>query len=141
MDATGETLARLISELLSDCNVAPPKVRLISVHGTATRLNDLAEARAIHRVFGESTSGLSCFGLKGAIGHLMGAAGAVESAATVLALSNQIIPPTVNHESPDEACRLRLLADSTAAEIEYAMKISLGFGGHLAVGLLRRTSK
>ncbi len=138
VDSTGETLAQLIQKLLDQNQVHPRQVSTICYHGTATRMNDLTEARAIQLVFGDRPTG---FGIKGAIGHLMGAAGAVEAATSVCAIKDQIIPPTANHHHHDPECPNRVTGRHAVRQpIEYLLKTSLGFGGHLAVGLLKRVT-
>ncbi len=136
VDSTGETLAALIDRLLTRNDVRPSQVSAISYHGTATQMNDLTEARAIQMTLGDGPLG---FGVKGAIGHLLGAAGAVETAFGVLSLRDQVLPPTVNHISHDSSCPNRVTGNEAVhLPIEYLLKTSLGFGGHLAVGLLKR---
>ncbi|MEK6249256.1 MAG: hypothetical protein N2C12_13825, partial [Planctomycetales bacterium] len=136
VDSTGETLAALIDRLLARNDVRPSQVSAISYHGTATQMNDLTEARAIQMTLGDWPIG---FGVKGAIGHLLGAAGAVETAFGVLALRDQVLPPTANHISHDPSCPNRVTrSEAVHQPIEYLLKTSLGFGGHLAVGLLKR---
>ncbi len=139
VDSTGETLAALIDRLLTRNNIAPSQVSAVSYHGTATELNDLTEARAIQKIFGDGPLG---FGVKGAIGHLLGAAGAVETALGVLALRDQVLPPTVNHVNHDSDCSNRVTQhEAVHQSMEFLLKTSLGFGGHLAVGLLKRCNK
>lgn len=139
VDGTGATLAKLIQRLLSDCCKTPREISVIQLHGTGTRLNDRAEAAALQHVCGAELPFIPAFGLKGAIGHLMGAAGAVETAACVLALAHQGVPPTVNFQLADAECGLRLSSQAlTSVDVSDALKISLGFGGQMAVGLLRR---
>lgn len=131
IDDSGATLARLVRDVADDCGRAPEYVNL---HGTATRSNDVAECRALRSVFGAAADGISCSGLKGSLGHLLGAAGSVELAMTVLALRDQIVPPTVNLVDPDPACSLDLTPGRPRRRrINMAVKISSGFGGHVAV--------
>lgn len=136
VDESGATLANLIQRLLQRNHLNPQDISALCYHGTATQMNDFTEARAAKLVFGNVPPG---FGIKGAIGHLMGAAGAVETAVSVLALRDQILPPSVNHEEHDPDCPNRLTGNvAKPMSIEYLLKTSLGFGGHLAVGLLKR---
>lgn len=138
VDSSGQTLARLISNLLDRNRVSSDQVSAICYHGTATHMNDLTEARAVAESLSQRPVG---FAVKGAIGHLMGAAGAVETAFSLLSLRDQLLPPTVNHTEHDPDCPNRLTgADAMRQPIEYLLKTSLGFGGHLAVGLLKRVS-
>ena len=140
IDISGVTLSDTILRLLQRTELSPKQIQAVNFHGTATRMNDFAEARAFHRVFGDFGDEIQRFALKGALGHLMGAAGAVETAASVLALRDQIIPPTVNHDTTDTELQFRLESRSpTPTDTDHLLKISLGFGGHIAIGVLKRT--
>ncbi|WP_437204333.1 beta-ketoacyl-[acyl-carrier-protein] synthase family protein [Planctomicrobium sp. SH664] len=138
VDTSGEALAALLRRLILRTRVDLDSVDVVNLHGTATKLNDHAEAHALQRLFGPLQSRLDCFALKGAIGHLMGGAGAAESAACVLALADQLIPPTANHAEPDPDCGLRFTTATRRRPFDHVLKVSLGFGGHLAAGLFRR---
>lgn len=132
-------LARLISATLTEAGVSPAEIDYVNYHGTGTRQNDRLETAAIRRVFGDEASRVAGSSLKGTIGHLLGAAGSVELAATVLALRDGIIPPTVNLEHPDPECDLDYTpGTSRARPLRTALKLSLGFGGHLVCAVLRR---
>lgn len=138
-DPTGmtqiDTSGAVVSELLKRTvcrETVPPDV--ISLHGTGTESNDLAEARGIRSAFG--TSAPRCFGIKGSIGHLLGAAGSVETALTVLSLHHRMIPGTTNLETPDADCAIPLTGMSQSIpSLRRAAKLSLGFGGHVACGI------
>lgn len=136
VDVRGTSLARLIHLVLNETALAPSEIRTANLHGTATQSNDRAEASALRAVFGSDPDRLACSALKGGMGHLMGAAGAVETACSILALQAQRVPPTVNHVTTDPDCRLNLEGGSISSQ--YLLKLSLGFGGHLAAALLRR---
>lgn len=140
LDAQATGLTWLITDLLRRSGLAPDEIDYVNLHGTATIQNDVCESRAIRSAFGSAANGLSCSSLKGAIGHLLGAAGSVEVATTLLAMRDGIVPPTVNLEEPDALCNLdytpRVARQRT---IEHALKISLGFGGHLVAAILRKT--
>lgn len=132
-------LAGLIGRALENAGVAPEEIDHINVHGTATRSNDPLECRAIRLALGEQADRLACSANKPQIGHLLGAAGAAELAITCLAIRDGFLPPTLNLTDPDPACDL----DGTpivgrAKPIRAALKLSLGFGGHLAAAVLRR---
>jgi len=134
-----EALPWLIRDVLRRGRVAPETVDYISLHGTATKTNDLNEVRAIKSAFGPAAWQLSGSSLKGALGHLLGAAGSVEFAASVLAMRDSRLPPTMNLSNPDDECDLDFVAgESRSCEVSYALKLSLGFGGHLVAGLVRR---
>ena len=139
LEGEPEALPWLIRDVLRRSQVSPGQVDYISLHGTATKTNDLAEVRAIKAAFGPVAGQLSASSLKGAIGHLLGAAGSVELAATVLAIRDGRLPPTMNLTSPDNECDLDFVAGkSQACDVSHAMKLSLGFGGHLVAGIIRR---
>ena len=132
-------LERLMRDLLHRSHVALPEVDYVSLHGTATLSNDRCEARAIRNVFGPTAPQLSCSSIKGAIGHLLGAAGSVEFATMLLAMRDGIIPPTINFEHSDETCAANLVTGHAQSKpVDVALKLSLGFGGHLVAGLVRR---
>ena len=119
-------------------NVSPDEIDAINLHGTATRANDIAETRAVRAAFGSAADRLACSSQKGAIGHLLGAAGSVESALAVLSLRDQILPPTINLRTPDPECDLDYVANKARPRrLRNVLKLSLGFGGHVAVGLFR----
>lgn len=138
IDPDGTSLAWLIRDVLRRANVSPAEIDAVNLHGTATRANDIAETRAVRAAFGSAADRLACSSQKGAIGHLLGAAGSVESAFAVLALRDQIVPPTINLQSPDPQCDLDYVANvARPARLRNVLKLSLGFGGHVAVGLFR----
>lgn len=133
-----ESLTWLIRDVLRRGGVAPGEIDYVSLHGTATKANDLAEVRAIKAAFGPSAYRISASSLKGAIGHLLGAAGSVEFAAMLLAMRDGKLPPTMNLTDPDEECDLDFVAGkSKERTVTHAIKLSLGFGGHLVAGVVR----
>jgi len=136
-DPTG--LARVIARALRNASVDPALITAVNVHGTATGPNDPLECRAIRQAFGPSADRLACSASKAQVGHLLGAAGAVELAITALSVRDGFVPPTLNLDDPDPACDL----DGTPHHgrplaIPAALKLSLGFGGHLAAAVLKR---
>ena len=136
LDPAGTSLRRLLHDLRDKSESIPDYINL---HGTGTATNDLVESQAIRDVFRDQTDLIDCSSLKGGMGHLLGAAGSVELAATVLALRDQIVPPTVNLIEPDPACRLNLTPRvAKPRRIEQAWKLSMGFGGHIAGACLRQ---
>lgn len=132
-------LAGLIGRALKYADVDLSALDHVNVHGTATRGNDPLECRALRLALGTAADGVSCSANKAQIGHLLGAAGAVELAFTALAVRDGFVPPTMNLDDPDPACDL----DGTphvgrARPIRAALKLSIGFGGHLAAAVLRQ---
>jgi nodulation protein E len=109
-------------------------VGYINAHGTATEANDRMEAAAIHAVFGGHTAALPVSSTKSMHGHTLGAAGAIEAAATVLALRNGVLPPTANFAQPDPECDLDVVPNQAReAQVEVALSQSFAFGGLNAV--------
>lgn len=124
---------------LRDGGVRPEEVDYINAHGTSTEFNDKLETLAIKRVFGERAYKMGISSTKSMHGHLLGAAGGMEGAVTVLALHHQIIPPTINYETPDPECDLNYTPnEAKKMEIRYALSNSFGFGGTNAVLLFKR---
>ncbi len=135
----GEGAARAIQQALDDAEVNPTAVGYINAHGTSTPYNDLFETMAVKSVFGEHAYKLAMSSTKSMTGHLLGAAGGVETIFTALALKEGILPPTINLEMPDPECDLDYIPNEARKEfVEYAMSNSLGFGGHNASLLLRK---
>lgn len=118
--------------------VAPRQVAYINAHGTGTPLNDSAEASAINAWAGDDPISVAVSSTKASIGHLLGAAGAVETVACLMALAGQWLPPNANLRRPDPVCRFRLVAAPEHSEFEYALSNSFGFGGANASLILRR---
>lgn len=135
----GEGAARSMSESLRDAGVDPTVVDYINAHGTSTELNDVNETKAIKTVFGEHAYKLAISSTKSMTGHLLGAAGAIEAIATVLAIKNSIVPPTINLDEPDPECDLNYTPKVAAKrEINYALSNTFGFGGHNASILFKK---
>ena len=133
------TLTYLLGATLKKARLAPSDVSYINAHGTGTQQNDLMETRGIRNAFGAAADELCVSSIKGNIGHLVNAAGAVELALTALALRDGYAPPTRNLSNPDPGCDLDCLPFvGRQYEFEHAMKISIAFGGHLAAIALRR---
>lgn len=127
----GEGGARAMVMALKRAGLKPADVQYINAHGTSTPLNDKNETAAVKSVFGEHARKLAMSSNKSMIGHLLGAAGAVEAIATVMTLRDQILPPTINHTDPDPECDVDCVPNQARpAEVRYAMSNSLGFGGH-----------
>jgi len=129
---------------LEDAGMSPEEVDYVNVHGTSTPLGDIAETQAILKVFGESAYKLSISSTKSMTGHLLGAAGAVEAMACILAIVNGTIPPTINHAHEDEALDPKLdftFNKARKREVNAALSNTFGFGGHNASVLFRKYSK
>ena len=122
---------------MSDAGVTPADVKYINAHGTGTHHNDLFETRAIKLAFGDEASNLKINSTKSMIGHLLGAAGAVEFITCVKEIQDGFIHKTVGYETPDEEIDLNYCKDSYEEPVEYALSNSLGFGGHNASILLK----
>ena len=129
--------ARAITSAMSDAGVTPADVKYINAHGTGTHHNDLFETRAIKLAFGDDAANLKINSTKSMIGHLLGAAGAVEFITCVKEIQDGFIHKTVGYETPDEEIDLNYCKDSYEEPVEYALSNSLGFGGHNASILLK----
>lgn len=126
----GEGPAKCLELALRDAGIGPADVDYINAHGTSTIINDLSETRAIKKVFGEHARRLAISSNKSAIGHLWGAAGAVEAIFSLLTIMHGIIPPTINQEFADPECDLDYVPNkSRRAPVEIALSNSFGFGG------------
>jgi 3-oxoacyl-[acyl-carrier-protein] synthase II len=138
-DPVGTNAARAIEMALADAQILPSKVGYVNAHGTSTPVGDAAETRVLKIAFGEHARDLAISSTKGATGHTLGAAGAVEAIFTVLALHAGVLPPTVNQMVADPECDLDYLANSARAEqVDVAISNSFGFGGHNSVLAFRR---
>lgn len=133
----GAGAARAMTNAMSDAGVTPADVKYINAHGTGTHHNDLFETRAIKLAFGDEASSLKINSTKSMIGHLLGAAGAVEFITCVKEIQDGFIHKTVGYETPDEEIDLNYCKDSYEEPVEYALSNSLGFGGHNASILLK----
>jgi beta-ketoacyl-acyl-carrier-protein synthase II len=133
----GAGAARAMTNAMSDAGVTPADVKYINAHGTGTHHNDLFETRAIKLAFGDEASNLKINSTKSMIGHLLGAAGAVEFITCVKEIQDGFIHKTVGYETPDEEIDLNYCKDSYEEPVEYALSNSLGFGGHNASILLK----
>ncbi len=135
----GEGAARCMKTALDDAGISPADVDYINAHGTSTPLNDKFETMAIKTVFGDWAPKVPVSSTKSMSAHLLGAAGALEAAVCLLAMRNQLIPPTINYEFPDPECDLDYVPNQArAAEIKIALSNSFGFGGHNATIILKK---
>jgi len=134
----GEGAARAMAHAIQDARLKPEDIDYINAHGTSTDLNDKFETMAIKKAFGDHAYKLAVSSNKSMIGHMLGAAGGVEAVATAMTLKEQIIPPTVNYETPDPECDLDYVPnEARRARVRAALSNSLGFGGHNATIVLK----
>jgi 3-oxoacyl-[acyl-carrier-protein] synthase II len=135
----GAGAAACIAEALADADVAPEAVGYVNAHGTGTPYNDEAETQALKQVLGAHAHRVAVSSTKSMMGHLLGAGGGVEAALTVLAIDREILPPTINLDSPDPACDLDYVPGTArAARVDVAMSNSFGFGGTNVTLVFRR---
>ena len=138
-EPNGDGATRCMRLAIEDAGLEPPDIDEVNAHGTATRLNDAIEARAITRVFGTGAGDLPVTANKSLMGHTVGACGAIEAVFSVLSLCDQVIPPTANFENPDPECGLRGVSACTRAmPLEAVLSNSFGFGGANASLVFRR---
>ena len=139
-DPTGENPARAMQMAFSDAGISPGDVDYVNAHGTSTPLGDPAETRVLKLALGEENAyATPVSSTKGATGHTLGAAGAVEAIFTIFALQRGLLPPTINYETPDPTCDLDYIPnDARPAELKIGVSNSFGFGGHNACVVFRR---
>jgi 3-oxoacyl-[acyl-carrier-protein] synthase II len=136
--AGGAGSARAMKMALDRRGVPAEEVDVINPHGTSTPLGDKREAEAIWTVFGDHTPKVAISGTKSMTGHMMGAAGAFEAFATVMAVAEQCVPPTINYRDPDPECNLWVLSEATPMKVRYALSNNIGLGGHNGAVIFRR---
>ncbi len=137
-----EGAARAMRSALEDAAVGPEVIGYINAHGTGTLANDVTETQAIREVFGAHADKLPVSSTKSMHGHALGAAGALEAAATLMALDEGVIPPTANFTEADPDCALDVVPNTArAANIEWALSNSFAFGGLNAVLVFRRSPR
>ncbi len=140
-EETGDGAARAMQVAIDQAEIAPEQVGYLNAHGTGTALNDKGETAAIKTVFGDHAYRLPVSSTKSMIGHLLGGAGAVEAIFCALALTNGVLPPTINYEHPDPECDLDYVPnEARSVSIDIAMSNSFGFGGHNACLILKRSN-
>jgi nodulation protein E len=124
---------------LADAGVLPDAIGYVNAHGTGTTSNDATETEAIRSVFGAGADAIPVSSTKSMHGHALGAAGAIEAAATLFAIHESVIPPTANFTEPDPACDLDVVPNTArAAKVQYALCNSFAFGGLNAVLVVGR---
>ncbi len=140
-DPEGRGAGRAMLYTIKDAGIDVEKIGYVNAHGTSTPLGDKAETVAIKTVFGDHAKSIAVSSTKSQLGHLLGASGGVETVACVLALQNQVIPPTINLDDPDPDCDLDYVPhEARSAQIDYVLKNSFGFGGHNACLVLGRAA-
>jgi 3-oxoacyl-[acyl-carrier-protein] synthase II len=134
----GDGARRVMLKTIADAGIDPKEVDYINVHGTSTPAGDVLETIAIKRAFGEHAYQLAVSSTKSMTGHLLGGAGGLEAGITALSVQNQILPPTINLDNPDEACDLDYVAHTARkTKVTYALSNSFGFGGTNAALLFK----
>ncbi|MBR6018945.1 MAG: beta-ketoacyl-ACP synthase II [Lachnospiraceae bacterium] len=138
-DPEGDGAVRAIRTAVAEAGISAKDTIYVNAHGTGTHLNDAMETKALKTVFGENAYKLHVSSTKSMTGHMMGATGAVEAIASVLALSEGVVPPTINYVEPDEECDLDYTPNKAVqADLSCAISTSLGFGGHNACIAFRK---
>jgi 3-oxoacyl-[acyl-carrier-protein] synthase II len=137
----GDGAYRVMKAAMKDAKLVPEDIGYVNAHGTSTPLGDVIETRALKRVFGENAKNVPVSSTKSMTGHLLGGAGGLEAGIIVLALRDQILPPTINLETPDPECDLDYVPNvARKASVEYALSNSFGFGGTNAALIFKRWS-
>ncbi len=141
-DPEGNGGAKAMIRAIQDANIKPEEIDYINAHGTSTHLNDLTETLAIKKALGDASKKVMVSSTKGNIGHLLGAAGAIEAVFCVKAIEDKIVPPTINYKEKDEECDLDIVPNEVRkADLNIVMSNSLGFGGHNATIILKKFNK
>jgi 3-oxoacyl-[acyl-carrier-protein] synthase II len=132
---------KVMFNCLRDAQIKPEEVDAINMHGTSTPLGDVAETNAVLSVFGEHTYNININSTKSMTGHLLGAAGAIEAIASILAITNNVVPPTINHQTQDDQLDPKInftLGKAQARNVNIALSNTFGFGGHNACVVFRK---
>jgi 3-oxoacyl-[acyl-carrier-protein] synthase II len=138
-EGNGDGAYRVMRAAIRDAKLEPHQIDYVNAHGTSTPLGDAIETKAMKRVFGEHTKKFAVSSTKSMTGHLLGGAGGLEAGISVLALIDQVLPPTINQETPDPECDLDYVPNHMRkAALEYALSNSFGFGGTNAALLFKR---
>jgi 3-oxoacyl-[acyl-carrier-protein] synthase II len=138
-EGNGDGAYRVMRAAIRDARLEPHQIDYVNAHGTSTPLGDAIETKAMKRVFGEHAKKIAVSSTKSMTGHLLGGAGGLEAGISVLALRDQVLPPTINQETPDPECDLDYIPNkSRKAAVEHALSNSFGFGGTNAALLFKR---
>lgn len=137
---SGAGAALSMKNAIKDAGIEPSQIQYINAHGTSTPAGDIAETQAVKGIWGDAANSVMMSSTKSMTGHLLGAAGAIEAIFSVLAVKDQVAPPTINLENPSEGCDLDYVTDGKArpANIEYALSNSFGFGGTNGTVIFKR---
>jgi nodulation protein E len=136
---SSEGAAKAIRRALADAGLGPGDIQYVNAHGTGTNVNDVTETRALHLAFGEHAGKLAISSTKAMHGHTLGAAGALETAATILSMTSGFLPPTIQFNERDPECDLDYIPNcARIAEVDCALSSSFAFGGLNAVVAIRR---
>ena len=133
----------VMKNCLRDANLKPEDIDVINMHGTSTGLGDIAESKAIKKVFGEHLYSMNISSTKSMTGHLLGAAGAIEAIASIMSIQKNIVPPTINHQTPDEEIDPKInftFGKAQEREVKVALSNTFGFGGHNACVIFKEIS-
>jgi 3-oxoacyl-[acyl-carrier-protein] synthase II len=140
-EENGDGAYRVMMAALKDAKLTPNDIGYVNAHGTSTPIGDVIETRALKRVFGDRAKKVPISSTKSMTGHLLGGAGGLEAGISVLALRDQVLPPTINHENSDPECDLDYVPNhARKTSVEYALSNSFGFGGTNAALIFRRWS-
>lgn len=138
-DESGSGAIRVMQRAIKDAGISPEQIGYINAHGTSTPYNDKFETLAIKKVFGEHAAKLAVSSTKSMTGHALGAAGGIEAVISILAMTKNTLPPTINYENPDPDCDLDYVPNEPRqAEVEYVLSNSFGFGGTNACVIFKR---
>ena len=138
----GDGAYRVMRNALRDAGIAPEKVDYINAHGTSTEVGDRVETAAIKRAFGDHAYKVAVSSTKSMTGHLLGGSGGIEAGISVMALRDQVAPPTINHENPDAGCDLDYVPNhARPMKIDYVLSNSFGFGGTNGCLIFKRYSE
>jgi 3-oxoacyl-[acyl-carrier-protein] synthase II len=138
----GSGAARAMSNAVEDAGLSPADIGYINAHGTSTEANDSTETAAIRIAMGDAAGSIPVSSTKSMTGHILGGAGAVEAVACIMALRDQVLPPTINQETPDPECDLDYVPNvKREATLDHAMSNSFGFGGHNVSLVFSKTSE
>jgi 3-oxoacyl-[acyl-carrier-protein] synthase II len=138
----GDGAYRVMRNAMRDAGIAPEKVDYINAHGTSTEAGDRAETKAIKRAFGDHAYKVAVSSTKSMTGHLLGGSGGIEAGISVMALRDQVAPPTINYENPDPDCDLDYVPNhARPMKIDYALSNSFGFGGTNGCLIFKRYSE